>query len=125
MAFRPTISRCSDIADYGCEAYGLAVIVNPAFAAKRPEAVKGFLRAAIAGMHLAIKDPGRAADEVVSRMEDGSRDLELERLHTVIEDNILTSEVKRNGIGGIDPARLDRRLIRSAEDFKFLKRPSA
>jgi ABC-type nitrate/sulfonate/bicarbonate transport system substrate-binding protein len=27
-------------ADYGCEAYGLAVIVNPAFAAKRPEAVR-------------------------------------------------------------------------------------
>jgi NitT/TauT family transport system substrate-binding protein len=40
-------------ADYGCEAYGFAVIVNPAFAAARPEAVKGFLRAVIAGTHLA------------------------------------------------------------------------
>ena len=29
-------------ADYGCEAYGFAVIVNPAFAAAKPEAVKGF-----------------------------------------------------------------------------------
>src|SRR5271168_1608005 len=57
-------------ADYGCEAYGLAVIVNPAFAAKRPEAVKGFLRAAIAGTHLAIQEPGHAADEVASLMED-------------------------------------------------------
>ena len=71
-------------ADYGCEAYGFAVIVNPAFAAKRPEAVKGFLRAVIAGTHLAIKEPGHAVDEVVSRMDDGSRELELERLHTVI-----------------------------------------
>jgi NitT/TauT family transport system substrate-binding protein len=112
-------------ADYGCEAYGFAVIVNPAFAAKRPEAVKGFLRATIAGMHLAIKEPGHAADEVVSRMEDGSRDLELERLRTVIEDNILTGEVKRNGLGGIDPIRLDRSIDQVAEDFKFLKRPSA
>jgi NitT/TauT family transport system substrate-binding protein len=112
-------------ADYGCEAYGVAVIVNPAFAAAKPEAVKGFLRAVIAGTHLAIKEPGRAADEVVSRMDDGSRDLELERLRTVIHDNILTGEVKRNGIGGIDPARLERSIDQIAEDFKFQKRPSA
>jgi NitT/TauT family transport system substrate-binding protein len=112
-------------ADYGCEAYGLAVIVNPAFAAKRPEAVKGFLRAVIAGTHLAIKEPGHAADEVVSRMEDGSRDLELERLRSVIADNILTNEVKRNGLGGVDPIRLDRSIDQIAEGFKFGKRPSA
>src|SRR6187402_202269 len=68
-------------ADYGCEAYGFALIVNPAFAAAKPEAVKGFLRAVMAGTHLAIKDPTRAAEEVVSRMDGGSRDLELERLH--------------------------------------------
>jgi len=112
-------------ADYGCEAYGFAVIVNPAFAASRPEAVKGFLRAVIAGTHLAVRDPGRAADEVVSQMDGGSRDLELARLRTVISDNILTGEVKRNGIGGIDPARLDRSIDQIAEDFNFQKRPSA
>ncbi len=112
-------------ADYGCEAYGVAVIVNPAFAAAKPEAVKGFLRAVIAGTHLAIKDPGGAADEVVSRMEDGSRDLELERLNTVIRDNVLTAEVKRDGIGGIDPARLERSIDQIAEDFKFRRRPVA
>ena len=112
-------------ADYGCEAYGFAVIVNPAFAAKKPAAVRGFLRAVIAGTHLAIKEPGHAVDEVVSRMEDGSRDLELERLRAVIADNILTNEVKRNGLGGIDPIRLDRSIDQVAEDFKFGKRPSA
>jgi NitT/TauT family transport system substrate-binding protein len=112
-------------ADYGCEAYGFAVIVNPAFAAKRPEAVKGFLRAVIAGTNLTIREPGHAVDEVISRMDDGSRELELERLRTVIADNILTAEVKRNGIGGVDPARLDRSIDQVAEDFKFGKRPSA
>ena len=112
-------------ADYGCEAYGFAVIVNPAFAAARPEAVKGFLRAVIAGTHLAIKEPGRAVDEVVGRMDGGSRDLELERLRSVISDNILTGEVKRNGIGSIDPARFDRSIDQIAEDFKFQKRPTA
>jgi NitT/TauT family transport system substrate-binding protein len=112
-------------ADYGCEAYGFALIVNPAFAAARPEAVKGFLRAETAGTHLAISNPGHAADEVVNRMDGGSRELELERLRTVISDNILTGEVKRNGIGSINPARLDRSINQLGEDFKFQKRPSA
>jgi len=112
-------------ADYGCEAYGFAVIVNPALAAKKPEAVKGFLRAVIAGTQLAVRDPGLAADEVVARMDGGSRDLELERLRTVISDNILTGEVKHNGIGGIDAARFERSIDQIAEDFKFQKRPHA
>jgi NitT/TauT family transport system substrate-binding protein len=112
-------------ADYGCEAYGFAVIVNPAFAAARPEAVKGFLRAVVAGTHLAIQQPKRAVDEVVSRMDGGSPELELERLRTVIHDNILTGEVQRDGIGGVDPARLERSIDQIAEGFKFLKRPSA
>ena len=112
-------------ADYGCAAYGFAVIVNPAFAASKPEAVKGFLRAVIAGTHLAIKEPERAVDDVIGRMDGGSRDLELERLQTVMRDNILTGEVRRNGIGGIDPARLDRAMDQLAEDLKFQKRPTA
>src|SRR5260221_4911631 len=111
--------------DYGCEAYGFAVIVNPAFAAAKPDAVRGFVRAVIGGTHLSIKDPGRAVDQVVSRMDGGSRDLELERLRVVIRDNILTGEVKRNGIGAIDPARFERSIGQIAEDFKFQKRPTA
>ena len=87
--------------------------------------MKGFLRAVMAGTHLAIKDPTRAAEEVVSRMDGGSLDLELERLHAVIRDNILTAEARRSGIGGIDPVRFDRSIDQIAEDFKFQKRPAA
>ena len=112
-------------ADYGCEAYGFAVIVNPALADAKPEAVKAFVRATIGGMHLMVKDPGRAATEVVNRMDGGSRDLELERLHSILRDNILTGEVRRNGIGGIDPERFERSIDQVAEDFKFQKRPQA
>lgn len=112
-------------ADYGCEAYGFAVIVNPALAAAKPEAVKGFVRAVIGGLNLTIKDPANAATEVANRMDGGSRDLELERLQTILRDNILTSEVKRNGLGTIDPARFERSIDQVGEDFKFPKRPQA
>jgi NitT/TauT family transport system substrate-binding protein len=111
-------------ADYGCESYGFAVIVNPALAATKPEAVKGFVRAVIGGTHLTIKAPAKAVDQVVSRMDGGSRDLELERLRAIIGDNILTGEVRRNGIGGIDAARFERSIDQIAEEFKFRKRPA-
>jgi NitT/TauT family transport system substrate-binding protein len=111
--------------DYGCDAYGFAVIVNPDFAAKRPDAVKGFVRALIAGTGLTIRDEGHAVDQLLTRMEDGSRELELERLHAVVRDNIMTDEVNRNGLGGVDPARLERSIDQVGEGFKFAKRPQA
>jgi NitT/TauT family transport system substrate-binding protein len=112
-------------ADYGCEAYGVAIIVSPGFAAAKPEAVKAFVRAAIGGIHLTIKQPTLAIEQVVSRMDGGSRELELERLRTILRDNILTAEVRRNGLGGIEPARFEKSIEQIAEDFKFQKRPAA
>jgi NitT/TauT family transport system substrate-binding protein len=112
-------------ADYGCEAYGFAVIVNPQLASTKPDVVKGFVRAVIGGTQLAIKDPARAVTEVISRMDGGVRDLELERLRIILRDNILTGEVKRDGLGGIDQARFERSIDQIAEDFKFQKRPTA
>ena len=112
-------------ADYGSEAYGYAIIANPAFAAAKPEAVKGFVRAAIGGLQATIKEPARAVEQVVSRMDGGSRDLEMERMLAILRDNILTSEVRRNGLGGIDPARFEKSIEQIAEDYKFNKRPAA
>src|SRR5207244_3750999 len=74
-------------ADYGSEVYGYAVIVNPAFAAAKPEAVKGFVRATIGGLNLTIKQPARAIEQVVSRMDGGSRDLEMERWRVILRNN--------------------------------------
>jgi NitT/TauT family transport system substrate-binding protein len=111
--------------DYGSAAYGLAVIVNPKFAADKPEAVKGFVRAIAAATQLTIQQPAQAIDDVVTQMESGSRDLELERLRVVIRDNILTDDVKRDGLGGADPARLETSIGEIAEDFTFRRRPTA
>ena len=47
------------MADYGVNLYGNAIIVNPTFAAEKPEAVKGFLRALAKGLQDTVKDPCR------------------------------------------------------------------
>ncbi len=43
----------------------------------------------------------------------------------MLRNNILTGEVKRNGIGDIDQARFNRSIDQIGEDFKFLKKPVA
>ncbi|WP_315837379.1 ABC transporter substrate-binding protein [Bradyrhizobium prioriisuperbiae] len=108
-------------ADYGCEAYGQAVIVNPKFAADHVDAVSAFLRALIAGVRLANDAPGRAIDDVITRVDGASRDLELERLRVVLKDNIVTDHVKAHGLGSIDAARFRASLQAIAADFKFHK----
>jgi NitT/TauT family transport system substrate-binding protein len=111
-------------ADYGCAAYGKVLIVNPDFAADKPEAVKAFVRAVIAGLRLTIKAPEQAVDDVLAQMDNGSRAVELERLRAVLSDNILTGEVRHSGIGDIDPVRFETSLDQIADDFKFRKRPA-
>ena len=112
-------------ADYGCEAYGFAVIVNPALAAAKPEAVKG-VRARRDRRHSMRRSRIRQAPstEVVNRMDGGSRDLELERLrkHPARQHPDRRSQAQRHRRRSI-PARFERSIDQVAEDFKFQKRP--
>jgi NitT/TauT family transport system substrate-binding protein len=113
-------------ADFGGEVYGHALIVNPAFAASRPEAVAAFVRATIAGVRLARKDQPHALDAVMARMSaSASHDIELERWRATLRDAIVTDEVKRDGLGGIDAARFEAGVAQLAEDGEFRKRPLA
>lgn len=111
-------------ADFGCLVYGHALIVNPAFAAKNPDAVKAFLRATLSGVRLTIKNPEHAVDMVMTQMNNGSRDIELERLQASIHDNIVTNEVKQDGLGGIETHRFEAAMDQIAESYDFRKRPS-
>jgi NitT/TauT family transport system substrate-binding protein len=110
-------------ADYGCQCYGQAVIVSPQLLAEHPDTAAAFVRALAAGIRHAAKDPTRAVDAVLAQMDGAARDVELERWRTVLADNIVTAEVKRNGLGAIDPARFDASVQQIAVDYKFRKIP--
>lgn len=97
-------------ADFGSALYGHAVVVNPKLAAEHPEHVAAFLRGLVNGLKLTLRDPAKAIDDVVALMPGASRDLELERLRSVIRDNILTEEVRRDGLGRVDRQRLTRAI---------------
>lgn len=109
--------------DFGDRSYGRAVVVNPTFAAGNPGAVAGFVRAVIAGIKLAAADPARATDDLLTQMDGGSRELELERVRAVLRDNIVTPDVRRDGLGGITGERFDKSVEQIAVDYKFRNRP--
>jgi NitT/TauT family transport system substrate-binding protein len=111
-------------ADLGSALYGQALIVNPRFAAENGEAVRAFLRASLAGLKATLKEPARAVDDTLPLMEGAARDVELERLRTVIRDNILTDETRRLGLGGIDPERYATASTQIGETMKFIKPPA-
>jgi NitT/TauT family transport system substrate-binding protein len=105
--------------DYGVELYGNTIIVNSKFAEQHPEAVKGFLRAFLKGLKIAVTSPANTISYVLERNDAAKKNLELERLKMVIRDNILTPEVKANGYGGIDDDRMTRAIDQLAIAYKF------
>ena len=113
------------MADYGVNLYGNAIIVNPKFAAEKPDVVKAFLRAFNKGMHETVKNPATSVDSVVKRNDVAKKEVELERLNMAIKDNIMTDEVRKNGFGGVELTRLDAAIDQIALTFAFKAKPKA
>jgi NitT/TauT family transport system substrate-binding protein len=113
------------MADYGLELYGNAIVVNPKFAAEKPEAVKAFLRAYTKAVKETANDPVNAVLPVIQRNGGSSRDIELERLLIALKQNVLTPEVKANGLGEIDAARFERGLEQLGLGYTFKTKPKA
>ena len=111
--------------DYGLKLYGNAIIVNPKFAAEKPEAVKAFLRAYLKGLKETIRRPADAVDLVVKREDAAKKEVELERLRMAISNNIVTPEVKADGYGAVDVARLEEALgqLSLIHTFKVKQKP--
>lgn len=113
------------MADHGLVLYGNAVMVNPDYAKANPKAVAGFVRATIKGIIDTINDPEAAIKSVMKRNETGDEKVELERLKMSLRDNFVTPEVKENGIGGVDMARLAKSIDQIALSYEFKNRPKA
>ena len=111
------------MADYGVNLYGNSIIVNPKFAAEHPDAVRGFLRAFLKGLRDTARDPAAAVNAVIQRNDVAKKDVELERLNMALRDNILTPEVRAEGFGGVDVARLDKAIDQIALTYEFKAKP--
>jgi NitT/TauT family transport system substrate-binding protein len=113
------------MADHGLKLYGNVIVVNSKFAADKPEPVKAFLRAYLKGLKGTVRSPAEAVNSILRRDDDFKREVELERLRMAIRDNIVTPEVRANGFGGVEAARLTDAIEQIAMVHTFKAKPKA
>ena len=111
------------MANYGLKLYGNAIIVNAKFAAEKPDAVKAFLHAFLKGLKDTIRRPAEAVDAIARRDDGAKKEVELERLRMAIRDNIITPEVRANGLGAVEMSRLEESIEQIALVHSFKARP--
>ncbi len=111
------------MANYGLTLYGSAVVANSKFATEKPEAVRAFLRAFLKGLKHTIRNPTEAVETILKRNDLAKMEVELERLRIAIRDNIITPEVKANGLGSIDLVRFEQSIEQIGLVYTFKARP--
>ncbi len=112
------------MAENGLDLYGNSIFVSNEFAAKNPNAVKGFLKAVGKGMQDTATDPAAAVDSVLKRNSVVTKAVELERLQMALAQNFITPAVKKNGFGGVEADKLARN-IQVQKEARNLKNPPA
>jgi NitT/TauT family transport system substrate-binding protein len=113
------------MANYGLKLYGNAVIVNSKFAAENPDAVKAFLHAFLKSLKETIKRPADAVDSILKRDDGAKKEVELERVRMAIKDNIITPEVRADGLGAVDNTRLEESIDQTGLVYTYKAKPKA
>lgn len=109
--------------DFGMDFYGNAVIAAQRFIAEQPEAVRRFNAAVVKAMRWVIANRDQAVEMVAKVDPLIDRKLERTRLDMAIDLNILTPHVKANGMGAVDPARLQSAVQQIAQAVKLASVP--
>jgi NitT/TauT family transport system substrate-binding protein len=111
------------MANYGMKLYGNVIVVNSKFAGEKPDLVKAFLRAFNRGLKQTIRNPDEAIESILKRDDAARKEVELERLRMAIRENVLTPEVRANGLGAIETARLEQSMEQMALVYAFKAKP--
>ncbi len=111
------------MADYGLKLYGNAIIANTDFANENSAVLKAFLTAIAAGWIDAISDPTSAVASLIKRNPAADATLEERRLMLALGANVLTDNVKANGMGMVETERLKEAITQLGETYEFKGKP--
>jgi NitT/TauT family transport system substrate-binding protein len=110
--------------DYGMAFYGNGLIASPALMKNNPDLPTRFARAVVKGFRAAIRNPASGINAVKKRDPLINPALELERLNMVLKDNVLTADVKANGMGAIRQDRMAKAIEQLSDAFSLAKVPA-
>lgn len=110
--------------DHGIDLYGNAVIVRVDWLKANPDTVRKFLAALTTGFKATLKDPPAAIRHIKSVEQLTKEATELNRLQLAITANMVNDEVRRNGLGAIDPGRMQRAIDQVVQAFELPSKPT-
>jgi NitT/TauT family transport system substrate-binding protein len=110
--------------DYGLNLYGNAMIASRKMIEGNPDALRKAVEAVAKGWRDAVRDQGPVIDALAKRNTLTKKDLDLERLKFIIENQVVTPYTRANGIGAVDTKRLDDHLKQIGEGFGLTRVPS-
>jgi NitT/TauT family transport system substrate-binding protein len=96
-------------ADHGVSIYAHAYLAHDETIAKKPDLVRGFLRATYKGWHDALKEPQAAADALAEEVAGTDKEAYLASFDAV-RKLIETDRYRKAGIGSIDPEQMQRTI---------------
>jgi NitT/TauT family transport system substrate-binding protein len=103
--------------EHGVDIYGHAILTTPEFAAAHGEQVRRALAGIAAGFRATVADPVRSIAVLQKRDPLTDPAMERERLDLVVREAILTERVRRDGLGALERARLDRTIATITQAF--------
>ena len=123
--FKESDIRCFLYGDYGMESYANGIGVSPKFLKKHPDAVRGFIRATYKAARDTVLKPelAIAAAKKFEPLVDEA--VEADRLRLGVSCCILTPNVKKDGYGDVDMARLQRSIEQAALAYGLKNVPKA
>ena len=111
-------------ADFGMDLYSNAVMVSQEMLNKHPDKVKGMVWAINKAFWEVVANPDSGIDAVMRREPLLKRASEKARMMATLKHLIISPEMKKVGMGGIDPVRLKRSIKIVADAFKLKRTPA-
>ncbi|NML42283.1 ABC transporter substrate-binding protein [Ramlibacter sp. G-1-2-2] len=125
LGVKPEDIATMRFSDYGVPLYGNAVMATPTFLREQPNAVAGYLRALTRGYKDALMDRNGAVALLKAHEPLAVDAIELQRLRIILEDEIGTAAVRKNGIGQFDLDRYQHGIDALAKVLEFKSVPKA
>jgi NitT/TauT family transport system substrate-binding protein len=124
QGIKPEDLRFLYYADHGLDIYGNSILVSRKLLDGDPAIVRGLVRAIGRGWRAAIKDPEAAIAALAKRDPLIKREAELGKLQWLIKNQLVTDEVRRNGMGDVVPERLARAVATVSQAFGLAQAPA-
>lgn len=111
------------VADYGIHYYGNTLIVSQKLIDANPKAVQGLVRAFNRALKEMIADPAASAKYLKQREPLVDEALEVRRTRMVMP-GLVTTNVKANGLGGVNQERLQRQIDQVTQAYGLSNPPT-